>query len=148
LYFPERILDLPPVPLTARQTERRAQPDAEVSWVRGELTSGEWTLGDARHRGFVLESGGGRVSLPDGEFPVTSPCLIWLPADAQARLLLNAGSRGISLAVNEVRLAGESSRSASASCMNRVWISESGERPVVRRRVALRRSGVTPISWA
>ena len=94
------------MPLSARQTEPSARPDAEISWVRGELTSGEWTFGDARHRGFVLESGGGRVSLPDGEFAFMSPCLIWLPSGAKARLLLNAGSRGISLAVDEVGLAG------------------------------------------
>jgi AraC family transcriptional activator of pobA len=81
-------------------------PDVEASFVRGELTSGEWTFRDARHRGFVLVSGRGRVKLPDGEIAFAAPCLLWLPAGAQARLLLEAGTRGISLAVNEVGLAG------------------------------------------
>ena len=92
--------------LFANQPEPGAQPDAEVSLVRGELTSGEWTFRDARHRGFVLESGRGRVRLADGEIAFAAPCLLWLPAGAQARLLLEAGSRGISLAVNEVGIAG------------------------------------------
>jgi AraC family transcriptional activator of pobA len=81
-------------------------PDVEVSFVRGELTSGEWTFRDARHRGFVLVSGRGRVKLNDGDMAFAAPCLLWLPAGAQARLLLDAGTRGISLAVNEVGLAG------------------------------------------
>jgi len=81
-------------------------PDVEVSFVRGELTSGEWTFRDARHRGFVLESGCGRVKLPEGEIAFAAPCLVWLPAGAQALLLLEAGTRGISIAVNEVGLAG------------------------------------------
>ncbi|MEW9807910.1 helix-turn-helix domain-containing protein [Mesorhizobium marinum] len=77
-----------------------------MSGVRGELTAWEWTSGDGRHRGFVLESGSGQVKVPEGDIAFASPCLIWLPANAQARLLLNAGSRGVSLAVNEVGLAG------------------------------------------
>jgi len=92
--------------LTLDRPEREAPPDAEVSFVRGELTAGEWTFRDARHRGFVLEAGRGVVKVPAGEIAVVAPCLLWLPAGAQARLLLEAGTRGISLAVNEVGLAG------------------------------------------
>lgn len=91
--------------LSEREAEQGVPPDAEVSLVRGELTSGEWTFRDARHRGFVLESGRGRVRMPDGEIAFAAPCLVWLPAGEQTRLLLDAGSRGISLAVNEVGLA-------------------------------------------
>ena len=94
------------MPLAGKHAERDARADAEVSVVRGELTSGEWTFRDARHRGFVLQSGRGRVKLPDGEIAFAAPCLLWLPAGAQARLLLEAGTRGMSLAATEVCLAG------------------------------------------
>jgi len=42
-------------------------PGVEVSFVRGELTSDEWTFRDARHHRFVFENGRGRVKLPDGD---------------------------------------------------------------------------------
>lgn len=93
------------MPLVNHETERPGLPDAEVSPVRGELTAGEWTFHDARHRGFVMESGRGKVTMSDGEVAFAAPCLVWLPAGARARLLLEAGSRGISLAVGEVGLA-------------------------------------------
>jgi len=88
-----------------RETDLRALPDTEVMSVKSELTNGEWTFRDGRHRGFVLEAGRGRVKVGDGEIPFTSPCLLWLPAGASIRLLLESGSRGMSLAVTEVGLA-------------------------------------------
>lgn len=94
------------MPQSFRFAERQPLSDTEVSPVKGELTSGEWTFRDARHRGFVLEAGRGRVKVPDGEVPFTAPCLLWLPAGANVRLLLEAGSRGTSIAASEVALAG------------------------------------------
>lgn len=91
--------------ISASQPDHRSLPDTEVSPVKGELTSGEWTFRDARHRGFVLQSGRGRVRVSDGEIQFTSPCLLWLAGGAHVRLLLEAGSRGMSLAVSEVGLA-------------------------------------------
>lgn len=93
------------MPVLTQEPERRALPDTEVSPVKSELTNVEWTFRDARHRGFVLEAGRGRVRVADGEIPFASPCLLWLPAGADVRLSLEAGSRGISLAVTEVGLA-------------------------------------------
>ena len=70
--------------------------------MRGELTNTEWTFRDRRHRAFLLHWGRGLARAPEGEIPFTSPALIWLPADAGTRLLLGAGTRGLSLAVTEV----------------------------------------------
>lgn len=80
-------------------------PETEASPVRSELTDGEWTFRDERHRSFVLLAGRGRVRLAEGDLPFSAPCLIWLPASRNARLYLEAGSRGMSLAVTEVGLA-------------------------------------------
>ena len=90
------------MPSTIRES---ALLDTEVSAVRGELTNTEWTFRDRRHRAFLLHSGRGLARAPEGEIPLTSPALIWLPADAGTRLLLGAGTRGLSLAVTEVGLA-------------------------------------------
>lgn len=89
-----------------RHRDPRVLPDTEVSAVRGELTRTEWTFRDRRHRGFLLGAGRGRLSTPEGEIPFVSPCLLWLPAGPDRRLLLDAGTRGHSLAVTEVGLAG------------------------------------------
>lgn len=123
------------MPLSERQQERHAQPDAEVSLVRGELTSGEWTFRDARHRGFVLESGRGHVKISDGEIAFAAPCLVWLPAAAQARLLLDAGSRGISLAVNEVGVAGAIIAGPFAGQMRAAL-----GQPVIHQRIEMRQA--------
>lgn len=80
-------------------------PETEVSPIRSELTDGEWTFRDARHRGFVLQAGRGRAKVADGEIPFVAPCLIWLPAGEGTRLRVDAGSRGMALAVTEVGLA-------------------------------------------
>ena len=88
-----------------RDSDLRALPDTEVMPVASELTNGEWTFRDGRHRGFVLEAGRGGVKMSDGEVPFASPCLIWLPAGTTVKLALDAGSRGMSLAVTEVGLA-------------------------------------------
>lgn len=80
-------------------------PDTEVAAIRSELTSGEWTFRDDRHRGCILLAGRGRVRLGEAELPFAAPCLIWLPATKDTRLLVEAGTRGIALAVTEVGLA-------------------------------------------
>jgi AraC family transcriptional regulator, transcriptional activator of pobA len=79
--------------------------DTEVTSVRSELTEGEWTFRDGRHRAFVLQAGRGRVRLAETELPFAAPCLLWLPAGRDTRLTLDAGSRGMGLAVTEVGLA-------------------------------------------
>jgi AraC family transcriptional regulator, transcriptional activator of pobA len=80
-------------------------PDTEVTAIRSELTSGEWTFRDDRHRGCVLLAGRGRVRLGEAELPFAAPCLIWLPATRDTRLLIEAGCRGVALTVTEVGLA-------------------------------------------
>ena len=80
-------------------------PETEVSAVRGELTDTEWTFRDGRHRAFLLHSGRGVARIADGEIPFVAPALLWLPPDAAARVLLGAGTRGLSLAITEVGLA-------------------------------------------
>lgn len=80
-------------------------PDTEVTPIRSELTDGEWTFRDDRHRGCVILAGRGRVRLGDAELPFSAPCLIWLPATQDTRLIIEAGSRGMALNVTEVGLA-------------------------------------------
>jgi len=87
----------------ARSPDRVAE--TEVTSVRSELTDGEWTFRDGWHRSYVLQAGRGRVRLGDTELPFNAPCLIWLPAGRDTRLHLDAGSRGMGLAVTEVGLA-------------------------------------------
>lgn len=87
----------------ARNPDRIAE--TEVTSVRSELTDGEWTFRDARHRSYVLQAGRGRVRLGETELPFNAPCLIWLPSSRDTRLHLEAGSRGMGLAVTEVGLA-------------------------------------------
>ncbi|MFN7022924.1 MAG: helix-turn-helix domain-containing protein [Pseudorhizobium sp.] len=79
--------------------------ETEVTSIRSELTQGEWIFCDERHRSCVLQAGRGRVHLAEAELPFTAPCLISLPASGNSRLHLEAGSRGMSLAVTEVGLA-------------------------------------------
>ncbi|MFN7023677.1 MAG: helix-turn-helix domain-containing protein [Pseudorhizobium sp.] len=79
--------------------------ETEVATIRSELTQGEWTFCDERHRSCVLQAGRGCVHLPDGDLPFAAPCVISVPAGYNARMHLEAGSRGISLAVTEVDLA-------------------------------------------
>ena len=69
-------------------------PETEVQLIRSELTEGEWTVRDDRHRGFVLQAGRGRVKMADGEAPFSAPSLIWLPSGTRATLFAEAGSRG------------------------------------------------------
>lgn len=79
--------------------------ETEVTSVRSELTDGEWSFRDERHRSFVLQAGRGRILVGETELPFSAPCLIWLPSAPNTSLYLDAGSRGMGLSVTEVGLA-------------------------------------------
>lgn len=89
----------------ALDTSARSLPEVEVQILRSELTSGEWTLRDARYHGFVVQAGSGRFWLDGKELAVTPPCLLWFPAHAKATLRFEAGSRGMTVAVSEIGFA-------------------------------------------
>ena len=90
---------------TTRFYDLNLPPEVEVTQVQCQLTAGEWSFRDGRHRGFILQAGRGRVILPDGEITFTAPALIWLPAGSAQRFVLEAGSRSMSMAVTEVGIA-------------------------------------------
>ena len=46
----------------ALDSSARSLPEVEVQILRSELTSGEWTLRDARYHGFVLQAGSARTN--------------------------------------------------------------------------------------
>lgn len=87
----------------ASVTDRR--PDADVTEIRSGLTDCEWSFRDERYRGVVLVAGRGRVSFEGADLPFVAPCLIWLPASRTARLIIEAGTRGMALALTELGLA-------------------------------------------
>lgn len=87
----------------ASVTDKRA--DIDVTEIRSELTDCEWTFRDTRYRGIVLLSGRGRVRVEGADLSFLAPCLIWMPASDQARLFVEAGTRGMALALTEVGLA-------------------------------------------
>ncbi|SNR66538.1 helix-turn-helix domain-containing protein [Puniceibacterium sediminis] len=93
------------MPISARMHDLKSPPDTEVTQIRSQLTSGGWSFRDKRHRGFILQAGQGRVALAGGDLSFVAPCLVWLPAGAGQRFMLDAGSRGVALGVTEVGIA-------------------------------------------
>lgn len=90
---------------SSRYQDLKSPPDTEVTQVRSQLTSGEWTFRDERYRGFVLQAGQGRLTLPAEDHALAAPCLVWLPAGSAQRFTMDAGSRGFALAVTDVAIA-------------------------------------------
>ncbi|WP_198174079.1 helix-turn-helix domain-containing protein [Mesorhizobium xinjiangense] len=79
-------------------------PDTEAAGVNASLTPIAWTLRGNRNRAFVLISGAGALDFGGAAVPLAAPCILWLPAGKPARLVLQAGARGASLAVSELSL--------------------------------------------
>lgn len=109
-----------------------ARPDAEVTQIKSQLGAIEWSVDKSTHRCVVLLTGEGRVVLDNGDLPFNAPCLIWLPSKTAERLVLNAGSRGMSLSVTEIGIAQAVSVGPVASQI-RTILSE----PLVKPRIDL-----------
>ena len=118
-----------------RRQPLKSLPEVEVAQERGQLSASEWSFRDGRHRGFVMQAGKGRVELAEGEIQFTAPALIWLPVGTAERFVLDAGSRGVGIAITEVGLAQAVSNGAIAEQIRRIMAE-----PLVKGRIEASRA--------
>lgn len=82
--------------------------DVEVADIAGSLSTAEWDFPAAKVRlgahGFVLASGRGMVRFGSAAAPIEAPCVIWLPWGVTGSVQLEAGARGMAMAVSDAAL--------------------------------------------
>lgn len=82
--------------------------EIEVQAIASALSTSEWDLHAPRQSGlahaFVLVSGSGTYLIDEADFTLDAPCVLWLPAGHGGKVRLQAGARGMSLAVIDVAL--------------------------------------------
>lgn len=82
--------------------------DVEVVEIAGLLSAVEWDFPAAKAmrgaNGFVLAAGRGTLRLNAVVAAIEAPCVIWLPSGVVSRVRLDAGARGMMLAVSNAAL--------------------------------------------
>lgn len=82
--------------------------DVEVVEIAGLLSAAEWAFSATKAmrsaNGFVLASGRGTVRLNGSTSSFEAPCVVWLPSGAAGGVRLEAGARGMMMAVSDAAL--------------------------------------------
>lgn len=91
--------------LTSGHDGADTHADVEITRIQSQLTQDKWSFRDGRHYGLVLQVGRGTVSLPDKDIQFIAPCIIWIPADTEGLVTMQAGTRGLMLTATEIAIA-------------------------------------------